>query len=437
VPDAPYRLLASPGTPALATADAYRQQGGYSALERAVTQMTPAQTLDAIRAAGLRGRGGAGVWTAEKLGLVAEAPAGAKYVVCNAYDADERALAAATLLRQNPHLVIEGMALAAYTAGASESFVFLRGADTALAAGVREALRTAVKSGILGRGVLGSRFALSITLAGADVGFMGGEESTLLQIIKGRPAKAQQRPPYPSTYGAFDKPTAVLNVETLANLPLIVGRGALAFRSVGTQATPGTKLLTIVAADGAATLIEVPFGTTLRDALQAAGIALNASTARGVAVGGREGGVLPLAQLGVALDFEPLEEAGTILGSSVVEVLPADTCMVRWAMERSDYLSRETCGKCIPCRVGVKRIAGTLEGIASSLGTQDDLALLDEFAHYVPDGSLCGFGVNAVHPLVTAMKYFPDDFAAHLEGRCPTGTCLPVRAHRYVTKHVL
>jgi NADH:ubiquinone oxidoreductase subunit F (NADH-binding) len=156
-----------------------------------------------------------------------------------------------------------------------------------------------------------------------------------------------------------------------------------------------------------------------------------------VAVGGREGGVLPLAQLGTPLDFEPLEDAGTILGSGVVEVLPADTCMVRWAMARSDYLAGESCGKCIPCRVGVKRIAGTLEGIASGLGTQDDLALLDEFAHYVPDGSLCGFGVNAVHPLLTAMKYFPDDFAAHLEGRCPTGTCLPVRAHRYVTKHVL
>ena len=147
--------------------------------------------------------------------------------------------------------------------------------------------------------------------------------------------------------------------------------------------------------------------------------------------------MLPLAQLGVALDFEPLEDAGAILGSSVIEVLPLATCMVHWAAERSAFLAHESCGKCVPCRVGVKRIAGTLEGISSGIGVQGDLALLDEFAHYVPDGSLCGFGVNAVHPVVSAMKYFPDDFTAHLEGRCPTGTCLPVRSHRYVTKHVL
>jgi NADH:ubiquinone oxidoreductase subunit F (NADH-binding) len=156
-----------------------------------------------------------------------------------------------------------------------------------------------------------------------------------------------------------------------------------------------------------------------------------------VAVGGMEGGALPLSQLSTPLDFEPLEDAGAIVGSSIVEVLRRDTCMVRWAMDRSDYLAKESCGKCVPCRVGVKRIAGTLEGIASGIGTQGDLDLIEEFAHYVPDGSLCGFGVNAVHPIVTAMKYFADDFASHLNGTCPTGTCLPVRAHRYATKHVL
>jgi NADH-quinone oxidoreductase subunit F len=156
-----------------------------------------------------------------------------------------------------------------------------------------------------------------------------------------------------------------------------------------------------------------------------------------VVVGGLEGGVLPLNLLDTPLDFEPLEAVGTIVGSSIIEVLPADTCMVSWAAQRSNRLARESCGKCVPCRVGVKRIAGTLEGVISDIGIQDDLALLDEFAHYVPDGSLCSFGIHAVNPLVTAKKYFGDDFQAHLEGRCPTGTCLPVRAHRFVTKHVL
>jgi NADH:ubiquinone oxidoreductase subunit F (NADH-binding) len=437
VPDAPYRLLTPPGSPSLTTVAAYRAQGGYGALQQTVSRATPAQALETIRASGLRGRGGAGVWAAEKLSLVAEAPVGQKYIVCNAYDADDRSLIAKTLLRQNPHSVIEGMALAGFAAGATEGFLFMRGEDGALAASVRDALREAAESGILGRGILGSPNAFSITLVGADVGFMGGEESTLIQVIKGRPAKAQQRPPYPTTYGVFDKPTAVLNVETLANLPLIFGQGGAAYKRVGSQATPGTKLLTVIDANGAASLVEVPFGTTARDALRAAGVSLGESTTRGAVVGGWEGGVLPASQLGVAIDFETLEDVGAILGSAVIEVLPQSTCMVRWAAERSAYLSRETCGKCVPCRVGVKRIAGTLEGIASGLGTQDDLALLDEFSHYVPDGSLCGFGVNAVHPVVTAMKYFADDFTAHLEGRCPTETCLPTRAHRYVTKHVL
>jgi NADH:ubiquinone oxidoreductase subunit F (NADH-binding) len=432
VPDAPYRLLGGAGDTSLATISAYRAQGGYGALQQAA-QLSSSQALEAIRAAGLRGRGGAGVWTAEKLGLVAEAPVATRYLVCNAYDADDRSLVAATLLRQNPHGVIEGMALAGYAAGAGEGFLYIRGADAALAAGVRAAVRDANESGAL----TGANFAFTLTVVSVDLGFMGGEESTLIQVIKGRPAKAQQRPPYPSTYGVFDKPTAVLNVETVANLPQIFRRGAAAFKSVGTQATPGTKLLTVIDADGSARLVEAPFGSTVRDVLKGAGVSPNESTARGVVVGGREGGVLPLAQIGVTLDFEALEDAGTILGSGVIEVLPQATCMVRWAAERSAYLARESCGKCVPCRVGVKRIAGTLEGISSGIGAQGDLALLDEFAHYVPDGSLCGFGVNAVHPVVSAMKYFADDFAAHLEGRCPTGTCLPVRAHRYVTKHVL
>ena len=166
-------------------------------------------------------------------------------------------------------------------------------------------------------------------------------------------------------------------------------------------------------------LVEVPFGATLQEALRAAGVEVNESNTRAIVVGGKEGGALPLSMLNTPLDYDALENAGAILGSSVIEILPAQTCMVRWAMERSDYLAAESCGKCVPCRVGVKRIAGTLQGVVSSLGSKDDLALLDEFSHYVPDGSLCGFGVNAVHPVVTAMKYFGDDFSAHLEGTLP------------------
>ena len=436
MPDTPYRLLGAAGSSASLAFDAYRQEGGYAALQQALSALSPAQVVAEVRTAGLRGRGGAGVLTAEKLTLAARSASTPKYVICNAYDADPRSRLSSTLLAYSPHRVIEGMILAGYATGATEGFLYVRSKDTSLEAGLRQALAEAQEHGTFGRNIFGSRFSFAITLVGVDIGFMGGEESTLIQVLKGRPAKAQQRPPYPTEYGLFNQPTVVLNSETVANLPEIVARGGESFRRLGTQTSPGTKLWTVL--NGTEwKVVELPLGASIQDAFAQAGVTVNEANARAVAVGGMEGGLLPLSRLSVPLDFEPLEEAGAIVGSSVIEVLPEGTCIVNWAMTRSDYLSKESCGKCVPCRVGVKRIAGTLEGIASGLGAQSDLALLEEFSRYVPDGSLCGFGVNAVHPVVSAMRYFADDFAAHLEGRCPTGSCLPVRTHRYATKHVL
>jgi NADH-quinone oxidoreductase subunit F len=437
VPETQSYLLTTSG-PALTSFDAYAQQGGFTGLRQALTTMTPAQVLGELRAAGLRGRGGAGVLTAEKLKLVAQAVADEKYLVCNAYDADMRSAVASSLLERNPFLVIEGIALAAYAIGATEAYLYVRSSRTAAAENIRAALTSAQERNALGRGIFGSQTDLNITLVGVERGFMAGEESSLLEIIKGRPMKAQQRPPYPTEYGLQGQPTVVQNVETLANLPVIVARGGDTFRKVGTEGSPGTKLLTVIwPGVPQGVIVEVAFGTKLRDVLAKAGASVNESTVRAVVVGGGEGGALPLSLLDTPYDYEPLEEIGVIVGSSIIELLPADTCMVRWATERSNTLARESCGKCVPCRVGVKRIGGTLEGIISSLGSQDDLALLSEFAQYVPDGSLCGFGVNAVKPLTTAMKYFADDFTAHLNGTCPTGVCEPMRAHRYATKHVL
>jgi NADH:ubiquinone oxidoreductase subunit F (NADH-binding) len=440
VPDMQNRLLGVDGLLTLPTLEDYRGAGGYTALRRAVTDMTPAEVIGEIKAAQLRGRGGAGVLTAEKLTLVGRSEADAKYVVCNAYDADPRSRIAATLLERNPHLVLEGMALAAYAIGATEGHLYMRAGEKAASAAVRKALGEALENGLLGRAIQGSSFEFSVTLVGVERGFMGGEETTMIEIIKGRPMKAQQRPPYPTEYGVFGKPTAVQNVETLASLPWIVGRGAQSFTAVGAKATPGTKLFTVYslgAGDADGRVVEVPFGATLQETLRAAGAEVNESNTRAIVVGGKEGGALPLSMLNTPLDYDTLEDAGAIIGSSVIEVLPVETCMVRWAMERSEYLAEESCGKCVPCRVGVKRIAGTLQGIVSSLGQEDDLALLEEFSRYIPNGSLCGFGVSAVNPVVTALRYFGDDFRAHLEGRCPTGVCSPVRAHRYTTKHVL
>jgi NADH-quinone oxidoreductase subunit F len=250
----------------------------------------------------------------------------------------------------------------------------------------------------------------------------------------------EQRPPYPAQYGLWDKPTAINCVETLANVPVIVRDGPAAFASVGTATTGGTKVLTVYdyVPDSEPKVIEVPFGLTLREILRHAGYNRPDSDLRAIVVGGAEGGALPTSLLDTPFDYDPLEEAGAIVGSSVIELLPTNTCMVAWAMERSRYLSKETCGKCVPCRLGVKRIAGLLEGIVSDLGEKGDLDVLDEFARYVPNGSLCGFGVQAPNPLKTAKRYWPEHFQTHIEDQqCPTGTCLPVRAHRFVTKHVL
>ncbi|HEV8193964.1 MAG TPA: NADH-ubiquinone oxidoreductase-F iron-sulfur binding region domain-containing protein [Ktedonobacterales bacterium] len=436
--DGQNRLLGSSDTAITTFAD-YTQQGGYAALRQALASMTPEQVIGEIRAANLRGRGGAGVLAAEKLSLVARADAERKYLVCNAYDADPRSRASETLLERNPFLVLEGMALAAFAIGVQEGYLYVRSTRRAAAEAVQAALHEALEQGALGRDIFGTPFEFSVNLVGVERGFMGGEESSLLEIIKGRPLKAQQRPPYPTEYGLGGHPTVVQNVETLANLPEIVMRGGQAFLASGTQATPGTKLVTVYGPGGDAqgTLVEVAFGTPLRQILQRANVQMNDSTARAVAVGGQEGGVLPLNLLDTPLDYEPLEEAGTIVGSSLLEVVPRDTCMVQWTQARTSYLADQTCGKCVPCRIGVKRVATLLEALTSGLGTQDDLAVLTEMSEYIPDGSLCGFGVNAVNPVITAMKYFGEDFTAHIEGRCPTGTCTPIRAHRYATKHVL
>ncbi|MGO8949526.1 MAG: NADH-ubiquinone oxidoreductase-F iron-sulfur binding region domain-containing protein [Ktedonobacterales bacterium] len=431
-------LLRKPDEPALLQLSAYRSQGGYLALEKAVAKMSADEVLAEVRQARLRGRGGAGVMAAEKLALVGRSPEDPKYVVCNAYDADLRSGISKTLLTQNPHLVIEGMVIAGYTVGASEGFLYVRGADRSLASSLQMALQEASAAGVLGPSVLASPFAFSITLVGVDLGFIGGEESTLIQIIKGRPAKAQQRPPYPTQYGIAEKPTLIQNVETLANLPQIVYGGGEIYSKIGTSSSPGTKLFTVIASQlSAPSVVEVPFGSTIAATLHAAGVTATPENARAVVVGGLEGSALPLSQLQTALDFETIEDIGAIIGSSIIEVLPKDTCMVHWAAMQSLALSQETCGKCVPCRVGVKRIAGTLQGIVSGIGNQGDLDLLEEFSRYVPDGSLCGFGVNAVNPIVSAMKNFGADFQAHIDGHCPTNTCQPMRSHRYVTKHVL
>jgi len=438
--DTLYRVLRRRGEPDVQSLESYRRVGGYTALEKAIRQQSPEQVIQEVVDARLRGRGGAGRLAGEKWRIARRAGDGQKYVICNAYDADPRSLAARSMLERNPHQVVEGIVLAAYAVGASEAYLFTRSFYREGLASVQQALHEAVDANLVGRDILGTDFSCNINVLGVDIGFMGGEETVQIALIKGRRGMPEQRPPYPAQYGLWDRPTAINCIETLANVPVIIRDGAAAFNSVGTSTTSGTKVLTIYdyLPDSEPKIVEVPFGTTLRGILRHAGYSRADGDLRAIVVGGAEGGALPASAFDTPFDYDPIEEAGAIVGSGVIELLPATTCMVAWAMERSRYLAKESCGKCVPCRLGVKRIEGILEGIISDLGVKSDLDLLDEFAKYVPDGSLCGFGVQAPNPLKTAKRYWPDHFRLHIEEQqCPTGTCIPVRAHRFVTKHVL
>lgn len=435
-----YRVIRRRGEPDVRSLDAYRRGGGYTALEKAIRQQSPEQVIQQVLDAKLRGRGGAGRPTGEKWRIARRQEDDIRYVICNAYDADPRSWAARTMLERNPHQVIEGILLAAYAVGAAEAYLFTRSLYLEGIASVQKALEEALDANLVGRDILGTEFSCTINVLGVDVGFMGGEETVQIAVIKGRRGMPEQRPPYPAQYGLWDKPTVINSIETLANVPVIVRDGAQAFTSVGTPSTGGTKALTVYdyVPDSEPRVVEVPFGATLREILSHAGYNRAEGELRAVVVGGAEGGALPTSLLDTPFDYDTLEEVGAIVGSGIIELLPVNTCMVAWTMERSRYLSQESCGKCVPCRIGMKRITGILEGIISDLGVDNDAAMLDEFADYVPDGSLCGFGVEATNALKTARRYWPDHFQKHIQDQeCPTGTCIPVRSHRFVTKHVL
>jgi NADH-quinone oxidoreductase subunit F len=435
-----YRVVRRRGEPDVRSLDAYRRIGGYVALEKALRQLSPDQIIQQTLDAKLRGRGGAGRLTGEKWRIVRNQEDGPKYVICNAYDADPRSWAARSMLERNPHQVIEGIVLAAYAVGASETYLFTRSLYIEGIATVQKALHEALDANLVGRDILGTDFSCTINLVGVDLGFIGGEETVQIAVIKGRRGMPEQRPPYPAMFGLWDRPTIINSIETLANVPLIVRDGAAAFASVGTASTGGTKVLTVYdyVPDSEPRLVEVPFGATLREILRHAGYSRAEGDLRAVVVGGAEGGALPTSLLDTSFDYDVLESVGAIVGSGMIELLPANTCMVAWAMERSRYLSNEACGKCVPCRIGMKRITGVLEGVISDMGNNNDAALLDELAEYVPNGSLCGFGIEATNAIRTARRYWPDHFQKHIqEQECPTGTCIPMRSHRFVTKHVL
>lgn len=362
--------------------------------------------IDRVAASGLRGRGGAGFALADKLRAVrANALGRETYVVANAYDADPDSPLARTLLEKNAELVMRGIELAMVITGATQGFLYLHPA----AAGARAAAERALQGGG------------DIEIALGPGGFMGGEESALLNVLESKRAMARQRPPYPALQGYLMRPTLVSSVETLAWLPLVLE-----------GATADTKLVSVTGAVARPGVYEVDLGTTLGAILDRAGGA--SGQLKAIHVGGPTGGILSAKRNSTKLGYDDLKAAGTHMGSGQIRAIGTDVCMVREAGRLFAYLAKESCAICVPCRVGTKRVQGILDGVASSLGRDADLPWLTELGDHMEQFSLCGFGITAPSILRTTMREFPDDYRAHInEGRCPTGTCTALRARRYET----
>jgi len=400
--------------------------GAWAAWKGAVRQ-GPEAVVRAVADAGLRGRGGAGYPAADKWRAVREQAAPVRYVVANGYEADPGTVVDRTLMEADPHAVLEGIALAAFAVGAREAFLVVR-ADAALALARLTAARdAALEAGYLGDDVLGSGVSVEIDIRALEGGFVLGEETVLLKALEGKRGVPEQRPPYPSQRGLFGAPTAVHNVATLACVPWLLTNGASAFRALGAPDFPGTVLVQLSGAVHRPGVAEVPTGTPLATVVEKAGGGAT-GTLKAVLVGGPSGGFLPPDALDAPLTPAALEAAGAIMGSGSLVVLDEHACIVELATLMERFMNDESCGKCIPCRIGTRRLTEIGERFMEGRPRPTDTALLLDLAADVRDGSLCGHGITAPNPLTSGMRYFQPEFDDHIvRGRCAAGVCKPLR----------
>jgi bidirectional [NiFe] hydrogenase diaphorase subunit len=404
--------------------------GAYQALLRALYERTPADVLAEVERSGLRGRGGAGYPTGLKWSTVAKAEASQKYVVCNADEGDPGAYMDRSVLESDPHRVLEGMAIAAYAVGASEGYLYVRAEYTLAVERLRKAIRQADRLGLLGSALGGTAFRFHVEVRLGAGAYVCGEETALLASIEGGRGTPRPRPPYPAASGLFGAPTLINNVETFANVPAIVARGGAWFAAIGTARSTGTKVFALAGRIAHNGLVEVPMGTTLREIVFDVGGGIpDGARFKGVQTGGPSGGCIPAAFLDTPVDYETLVELGSIMGSGGMIVMDEQTCMVDVARFFMAFCRDESCGKCVPCRVGTVELHGLLDKLANGAATTADMALLEELCDLVKHTSLCGLGQSAPNPVLSTLRHFPDEYRAHLEGRCPAGHCFaPVRS---------
>ncbi|BCY17419.1 NADH dehydrogenase [Leptolinea sp. HRD-7] len=403
----------------------YIANSGYQALGKALTQMTPAQVIDEVKRSGLRGRGGAGFPTGKKWEFARFYESDEKFVICNADEGDPGAFMDRSVMEGDAHSVIEGMALAGYAIGASQGYVYIRAEYPLAVNRLKIALSQAREYGLLGKNILGTDFSFDIDIRLGAGAFVCGEETALIHSIEGGRGEPRNKPPFPAQAGLWEKPTIVNNVETLANIPLIFQEGAEKFAELGSATSKGTKVFALAGKVNNVGLVEVPMGTKLREIIYDIGGGIrDGAQFKAAQTGGPSGGCIPAQFLDTAIDYESLMSIGSMMGSGGMIVLNDHDCMVNIARFYLEFTVEESCGRCAPCRIGNKRMLEILTDITEGRGTEADLRELKDLSQTIMDTSLCGLGQTAPNPVISTMKYFWDEYEAHVkEKRCPAGVC--------------
>lgn len=405
--------------------DEYIAIGGYEAAGKAITEMTPQEVIDEVKESGLRGRGGGGFPTGLKWQFTHDAEGDKKYIICNADEGDPGAFMDRSVLEGDPHRVIEGMIIAAYAIGADEGYVYVRAEYPLAIKRLEKAIAQAEEYGLLGEDLFGSGFNFKLHIKKGAGAFVCGEETALMASIEGKRGMPRPRPPYPAQKGLWGKPTNINNVETYANVPYIIKEGAKAFNSIGTENSKGTKVFALTGKINNTGLVEVPMGITLREIIFDIGGGLaKGKKFKAVQTGGPSGGCIPAEYLDLPIDYDSLKEVGAMMGSGGMVVMDEGTCMVDVARFFLNFTQSESCGKCTPCREGTKRMLEILNRICTGEGKEGDIDLLENLAHHIKDTALCGLGQTAPNPVLSTIRYFRDEYEAHVQDKkCPAGVC--------------
>ena len=402
---------------------------GYEALAKVIEENNPDGVIDTITKSGLRGRGGGGFPTGMKWKFTAANKGGKSYVVCNGDEGDPGAFMDRSVMEGDPHKLLEGMAIAGFAIGADEAYIYVRAEYPLAIKRLRKAIADAEERHYLGKNIMGSEFSFTIHIKEGAGAFVCGEETALIASIEGERGMPRPKPPFPANKGLFGRPTLINNVETLANVPLIILNGAEWFSSMGCETSKGTKTFALTGEVNNTGLIEVPMGTTLRQIIFDIGGGIRGGKKfKAVQIGGPSGGCLTEEHLDISMDYDSLIKAGAMVGSGGLVVMAEDTCMVEVARFFMNFTKNESCGKCVPCREGTKNMLKILEKIVAGKGEMEDLDRLEQLALTVKDGSLCGLGKTAPNPVLSTLKYFKDEYIAHIrDHKCPAGVCTAMK----------